>query len=181
MSGTKVQRSLRTYAPAVIAAVMIVVVLTLHVSGLDVPVIKGVAFVIGLGSLAFGFIDALVSDIRHTYVDPIGERVIVLAVMVLETVLMFASVYLELIQVPGQILGLQTPLDAVYFTMTTLMTIGFGDISAEGQLARGVVLVQMLFTVLVLSSSVRLFTTLTRGVTREVGHDPRDDPHGTPR
>ena len=37
---------------------------------------------------------------------------------------------------PGQMLGLHTRLDAVYFTLSTASTVGFGDITASGQAAR---------------------------------------------
>jgi hypothetical protein len=91
---------------------------------------------------------------------------------VVESVLLFAVNYLSISEYPGEIAGLTTPLDAVYFTMTTLMTIGFGDIAASGQIARGAVLLQMLFSLLLLSASARLLTSLIKSVTRDVGHDP---------
>lgn len=46
---------------------------------------------------------------------------------------------------PGEFVGLETRLDALYFAMTTLSTVGYGDVSAAGQLARGLVLVQLVF------------------------------------
>jgi len=52
------------------------------------------------------------------------------------------------------------------------MTIGFGDIAASGQIARGAVLLQMLFSLLLLTASARLLTSLIKSVTRDVGHDP---------
>ena len=70
-------------------------------------------------------------------------------------------------EIPGEITGMNTILDAVYFTMTTLLTIGFGDIAAQGQLARGLVLTQMLSTILVLSASVRLLSSLIREATEK--------------
>jgi voltage-gated potassium channel len=95
----------------------------------------------------------------------------VLAVIVGEAVLLFAVNYLSISEYPGEIAGLKTPLDAVYFTMTTLMTIGFGDIAAQGQIARGSVLLQMLFSLLLLSASARLLTTLVKSVARNAGHE----------
>lgn len=159
----------RTYIPAVIAGLCVVLLVVLHAADVDAPMLQGLAFVLGLAFLGFAFMDMLVRDIRRTYVDPIGERASVLAVMVLETILLFASTYLTISQYPGEIAGLSTALDSVYFTMTTLMTIGFGDVAAAGQWARGVVLVQMLFTVLLLTSSVRLFSSLVRSMTADAG------------
>lgn len=64
---------------------------------------------------------------------------------------------------PGQIPGLHTRLDSLYFTMSTVLTVGYGDVHAEGQLARGIVLVQMVFDVVVLAAAA---TTLSARVRR---------------
>ncbi len=166
--------SIRTYLPAVIAGFMVVLLLVMQVVGADAPVLAAVSVVVGLACLAFALGDMLVRDVRRTYVESIQFRALVLAVMIVETVLLFATTYMILSAQPGEINGLKTPLDAVYFTMTTLMTIGFGDISAEGQWARGLVLTQMIFTVLLLTASVRLLTSLVRALTVEEGDRRRD-------
>ena len=44
---------------------------------------------------------------------------------------------------PDEIAGLETRIDALYFTLTTMTTTGYGDIHATGQLAR--VLVSLVF------------------------------------
>ena len=161
-------------APLVAAAV-IVLLIGIRSSGASYPWLQGVTFTIALALLAVAFVDMLVRDIRRTHLHTIGLRISILGIMVLEAVLLFASIYLVIADQPGEMTGLKTPLDAAYFTMTTLMTIGFGDISAEGQIARGVVLTQMIFTVLLLSASVRLFSSLVRSVAREAGsHDGPD-------
>jgi len=129
--------------------------------------LRAVLFVFALAVLAFAFLDMLVRDVRHTYHHSIASRIIVMAIMVVETVLLFAFTYLAVTGIPGELTGMKTFLDAVYFTMTTLLTIGFGDIAAEGQLARGLVLTQMLFTILVLSASVRLLTSLIKDATEK--------------
>ena len=48
---------------------------------------------------------------------------------------------------PAQIQGLDTRTDALYFTVSTLATVGFGDVHAVGQLARGLVILQLVFNV----------------------------------
>jgi voltage-gated potassium channel len=59
---------------------------------------------------------------------------------------------------PDQFEGLDTRLDALYFAMSTLLTVGFGDIHARGQVARGLLCVQMLFNVAVLATTASLLT-----------------------
>jgi voltage-gated potassium channel len=50
-----------------------------------------------------------------------------------------------------------TRTDALYFTVTTFSTVGFGDITAASQSARLVVTVQMLLDLLVLGLGIRVF------------------------
>ncbi|WP_343955197.1 potassium channel family protein [Nonomuraea longicatena] len=65
---------------------------------------------------------------------------------------------------PGEFIGLETKTDGLYFAVSTLATVGFGDVHAVGQLARGLVLIQMVFNLVVLATA---FTLLSR---RVVGH-----------
>lgn len=57
---------------------------------------------------------------------------------------------------PAQFVDLETRIDALYFALTTLTTVGYGDVHAEGQLARGLVIVQMLFSIGVIATGVSL-------------------------
>jgi voltage-gated potassium channel len=78
-------------------------------------------------------------------------------------VLVFAlGFYVMEVHDPGQIPGLHTRLDALYFTMSTVLTVGYGDVHAEGQLARGVVLVQMVFDVVILAAAATTLSTRLR-------------------
>jgi hypothetical protein len=63
---------------------------------------------------------------------------------------------------PGQIAGLATRIDALYFTMATVLTIGYGDVHAVGQAARALVLVQMVYNVAVITSGAGVLTTTLR-------------------
>lgn len=61
-------------------------------------------------------------------------------------VVAFASAYFALNRSdPGQVAGLGTRLDALYFTLTTLVTVGYGDIHPEGQAARAIACLQFVF------------------------------------
>jgi voltage-gated potassium channel len=84
-----------------------------------------------------------------------GARIEHLVAVVLWAVAFFAIVYVRL-AAAGEFDGLVTRLDAVYFTVTTLTTVGFGDIRATGQAARLAVTVQIVFNVVVLAAAVRV-------------------------
>jgi hypothetical protein len=168
------------YAPPGAAAGLIGAQVTMWAAGNQLPWIQVALFVATLSILAFAFIDMLIRDLNRQHLNPITERTAILGVMVVESVLFFAVTYLAISEYPGEIAGMKTPLDAVYFAMTTLLTIGFGDIAAQGQIARGAVLIQMIFTVVLLSATVRLFTSLTKSIAEEharayaAGHRPED-------
>ena len=55
-----------------------------------------------------------------------------------------------------QIKGIETKLDALYFTVTILATVGFGDITADGQCGAGVVTAQMVVNLAVLAVALRV-------------------------
>ena len=55
---------------------------------------------------------------------------------------------------PGQFEGLATRTDALYFTVVTMATIGYGDIHPTGQLARVIVMLAVLFQVVFLTALV---------------------------
>ncbi|HEY0698095.1 MAG TPA: potassium channel family protein [Micromonospora sp.] len=53
---------------------------------------------------------------------------------------------------PGQFVGMETRIDALYFALATLTTVGYGDVHPAGQLARAAVCAQMVFSVGVLAT-----------------------------
>ena len=78
-------------------------------------------------------------------------------------VLAFALAFFRLeVAYPGQIVGLDTRVDALYFTMTTLLTVGYGDIHAQGQGARVLVMVAMVFNVAVIATAVTTISSRFR-------------------
>jgi voltage-gated potassium channel len=79
--------------------------------------------------------------------------IIGLLAAVVSGVLFFALLdYIVAIHKPDQFVELSTRLDALYFSLSTLATIGFGDVHAEGQFARGILCVQIVFDVAVLAT-----------------------------
>ena len=96
------------------------------------------------------------------------HRVDGLVLSVLTLVLGFAvAFYLLDREVPEQFSGLETRTDALYFTMSTLTTVGYGDVLAVGQAARALVLVQMLFNVVVIATAASVLGARLRAVADE--------------
>jgi len=60
---------------------------------------------------------------------------------------------------PGQVVGLETKVDALYFTLSTMLTVGYGDLHAEGQVARVLVVVQMVFDVVLVAAAATVLTS----------------------
>jgi voltage-gated potassium channel len=82
---------------------------------------------------------------------------------------------------PDQMVGVRTRLDALYFTMSTMSTVGYGDVHAVSQLARGVVVVHLTFNLVFLGVLARLLQRRLGDRVEErrqasAGSSPRDIP-----
>ncbi len=104
------------------------------------------------------------------------------AIALFSTVLIigFASMYFVLaMHRPGEIDGISTKIDALYFTVTTAATVGFGDITADGQMARLLVTVNMVFNIVALGATVKLIGWAARQRIGEGAGIARRDPDAT--
>ena len=83
-----------------------------------------------------------------------------LAMMLILLVMAASLTFFLLNQIsPDEVTGLETRTDALYFTLSTMATVGYGDVHAEGQVARALVCVLIVFNVVVVASLVRAYTT----------------------
>jgi voltage-gated potassium channel len=98
----------------------------------------------------------------------------------LMVIVVFATSYLALSQ--QQPLAFSEPLrhtSALYFTLTTLTTTGFGDITANRDGSRSIVMVQMVADVAVLGAAIRLIVGRARsrigypGATAQTASSPQ--------
>ncbi len=97
--------------------------------------------VAGLGLVAYVAVD----EIRRAEKRLLPVH---LLLMIELAVVLFSGIYYALaVQSPAEFNGLETRLDALYFSMTTVSTVGFGDISAAGQVARTLVTLQLAFNI----------------------------------
>jgi voltage-gated potassium channel len=118
---------------------------------LPLPVATAVSVVLALG---------LAGIIGHKIVAVLEGRsttgITGLIILLVLVVVAFSVAYFALERSdPGQVHGLRTRLDSLYFTLTTLVTVGYGDVSARGQAARGVASVQMVFNAVFVAGLVR--------------------------
>jgi voltage-gated potassium channel len=94
--------------------------------------------------------------------DPAAAKVIGLLTVVCIAILFFARADYLLALEPGQFAELHTKTDALYFNISTLATVGFGDVHATGQAARAAVTVQILFNLVFIGLGVTLVTGLLK-------------------
>ncbi len=101
--------------------------------------------------------------IRHSQ-RPFSAAIEAVALLITMFVLCFALTYVALsASDPG---AFSQPVDkvaGVYFTMTVLTTVGFGDVVAVTSLARIAVVVQMAANLLLLGTVVRVMLDIARG------------------
>ena len=76
---------------------------------------------------------------------------VLVIVLVLVAVAFAATFYVIAADRPSEFDGIETRIDALYFTLTTMTTTGYGDIHAVGQLSRVLVSAVFVFDVLFLS------------------------------
>jgi fumarate reductase subunit D len=90
---------------------------------------------------------------------PLASAIRAAVLLVTVLVIGFAGGYYELAhRTDGQIDAISTKTDSIYFTVTTLSTVGYGDIVPTGQWARALATAQMLVDLAFLALGVRLLT-----------------------
>jgi voltage-gated potassium channel len=98
--------------------------------------------------------------LQHFFAPVDSEvRVELLPTAILVSVLLFGIAYHTVaVGRPGQFVGLQTRLDALYFSLSTLTTAGSGNIRPAGQLARAFVVGQLVFDTAIVTTALSAFS-----------------------
>lgn len=123
-------------------------------------VARGVGAVLVLTLLAVAVVRQLV-----LHLDQSKRRIDGLIVTVMTVAIVFSYVFYALaVHVPDQFAELDTRLDSLYFVGASMATIGYGDVHATGQLARGLVLVLMVFNVVFVGTAVALMSSQIKHV-----------------
>ncbi|CAL9511194.1 potassium channel family protein [Streptomyces sp. Tu 3180] len=100
---------------------------------------------------------------------------LVIPLLICLSVLVFATAYQALAQRPGEFHGLTTRLDALYFTVVTLATVGYGDITPHGQAARLVTILQILYAFVFLTAAATALSSHLRNALRRHESTHRND------
>jgi hypothetical protein len=140
---------------------------------LDTRGALGTSFLLLCGLLAvvlvFGWEAWLIVHSAH----PRLKAVEALAVTVALYLVVFASVYYLLARdAPGSFSEPLTRTDALYFTLSTFTTVGFGDITARSETGRVVVMCQMVCSLLILGVAARLIAVAVQAGLRRQGREP---------
>jgi len=136
-----------------------------HDDPLSLPAAAAVIFV---AVLAMAFL--IGGQVRQTFVDSTSVKLARLAVLLTVTILLFALGYFTLERsAPGEIAGLETRLDSLYFTLVTLGTIGYGDIHPAGQTARAISCLQIVFNAVFIGALIRVILFQVNERARERG------------
>ncbi|MDY0811957.1 potassium channel family protein [Kitasatospora purpeofusca] len=150
--------------------------LPLRALGDDHPLLSWVLFAAVLTLLTGLLLARIVDSIRGTGRHP-G---VWLAFLICFSLTVFAGTYYVLADRPGEFDGLVTRLDALYFTVVTMATIGYGDITASGQGPRLVVLLQIVYNFVFLAAAAGALSRTVRSGMEVRAHRSEDAPGPPP-
>jgi voltage-gated potassium channel len=125
----------------------------------------------GVAALAW----AILAQVRRQLRSRSEDIHTLLMLLPLTAVVFALGFYLMELHLPGQIPGITTRTDALYFTLSTLTTVGFGDITAQGQLARGVVILQLVFNAVFVGAAVSIVVGTIRNRAPSLAQDGDHD------
>ncbi|UUU20126.1 ion channel [Streptomyces sp. DSM 40750] len=140
---------------------------------LDRPGSYGASAVLacGLVAVVLVFLWEVRAIVRSPW--PRLKAVEALAATVALYLVLFAGVYYLLERsTPGSFSEPLTRTDALYFTLTTFTTVGFGDISARSQPGRVVTMLQMLGGLLLVGVAARVLAGAVKAGLRRRGREP---------
>jgi hypothetical protein len=132
-------------------------------------------FFVGVGVLG-ALILVAVRRLAHAGED---ARIRGLVLLLTLTVLFFSWCDASVAQLPGEFVELHDKTDALYFNVSTLATVGFGDVHPTGVLARAAVTLQIVFNLVFLGTAVSIISSFFRRRVQSPRHEPsRGDDHG---
>jgi hypothetical protein len=112
------------------------------------------AILFSAGIVVLGLL--IVLSIRRLLRSGEQARIRALILLLALSVLFFSWADESVAKLPHQFAELTNKTDALYFNITTLATVGFGDVHPVGELARAAVTLQIVFNLVFLGTAVSL-------------------------
>ncbi len=151
---------------ALAVAALLSVYFLFPLNGGDNIVLQGVAVFVGLVAFGAIFVRQMRRIRKARY--PVLRAVEAIALVATLFVVVMASLAWGLDQAtPGSYSEALSRLDALYYTVTTLGTVGFGDITPTTEVTRAVTTVQIVLGVALLGAGIRMML----GVAQTVAQD----------
>jgi hypothetical protein len=125
----------------------------------------GWAGLVAGGGAALAIVVVVVRRVRRVLhaERPVPEAIAAIVVTATLTIFTSSATYFAMSQsTEGSFRGLETKVDATYFAVTIMTTVGFGDIVPVSQAARLVTTLHMIFTVALVGAALRLITLAAR-------------------
>ncbi|MFI8454167.1 ion channel [Kitasatospora sp. NPDC085464] len=113
------------------------------------PVVSWTAFTCALAGLTWLMLAKIIGVMQGTAKRPVVWLVFLIGL----TATIFSATYYAMGANKSEFAGLETRLDALYFTVVTMSTVGYGDITPAGQSARLVVILQILYNFVILAAA----------------------------
>ena len=138
-------------------ATTVILVVVYYILPLDraPDALDGVLLGCGLAGVAVLVVFEVRGILKHQF--PAIKAIEALAVITPVFLLLFAAAYLEMQNASSTSFSQHlTHTDALYFTITTFATVGYGDITATTESARVMVMVQMLADLVVVGFGVKV-------------------------
>lgn len=133
--------------------------LPLELLGERRPRLSWLAFVAAMVGMSWLMLAKIVGVMRGTAKRP----VVWLIFLIFLALTIFAGTYYVLGSHKPEFAGLETRLDALYFTVVTMSTVGYGDITPAGQTARLVVTLQIGYNFVFLAAAAGTASRAIRG------------------
>jgi voltage-gated potassium channel len=131
----------------------------------DKVIWSNAAFLLSVLGMAIGTVVlawAITGQVRRHLSGDADDLQALVALLALVLVLFAFGFYTLERASPGQIDGLRTRVDALYFTLATMATVGYGDVHAVGQVARAIVSAQMIFNIVFVGALAAVLTGRVR-------------------
>nr|WP_107086197.1 potassium channel family protein [Streptomyces sp. CNQ-509] len=137
--------------------------LPLHLLGGERPELSWTLFALALSTVTL----LLLREIRAVLMEvPHARPGVTIPLLMIASLLVFSAAYNGIARHSAEFHGLRTRVDALYFTVATVATVGYGDITARGQTARILVMGQITYSFVFLTAAA---TALSRRLRRSLG------------